>query len=157
MKCAAARRKLSRYLDGESCPSERRSLSEHLADCRECRAELAALSRVGDILKNTLEGMEIQPFFMTRLKQHTRQQGRPVMLLEKFRKVAFAAATAFGIVVSLLIGNQAGRTLYRSIASSSSGQETEVTDVFGLGSFSEFSDGSLSDVYNQLVAGGNGG
>ncbi|MBE0432069.1 zf-HC2 domain-containing protein [candidate division WOR-3 bacterium] len=157
MKCSKVRRKLSRYLDGEVCPDEQRLLSEHLELCRECQAELAALSRLGDVLNSTLEGMEIQPFFMTRLRQCVREEVRPAMIIEKIRRVAVAAATAVGIVVSLLIGNQAGKTLYRSIASSYVAQGVEESDIFGLSSFDEFSDGSLSDVYNQLVAGGHSG
>lgn len=157
MKCSEARKELSRYLDGEVCPDEQRLLSEHLGLCRECRAELAALSRVGDVLKSTLEGMEIQPFFMTRLRQRVREDARPAMVIERIRRVAVAAAAAVGIVASLLIGNQAGKTMYRSIASTHISPGVEETNIFGLGSFDEFSDGSLSDIYDQLVAGGNSG
>lgn len=157
MNCAEVRKKLSRYLDQEVCPEDRKALAGHLEACRACQAELASLSRVGDLLGDALEGIEVTPFFMARLRQRLREQAQPATFVEKFRRVALAAATALGVVASLLIGNQAGRTLYRSITSAEATPEVEAADVFGLGSYSEFSDGSLSDVYYQLVAGGNGG
>lgn len=156
MKCFRIKKKLSAYLDGEMPEQERITISEHLKQCEECRAELAALSAVADAL-NTIEGMEVPPYFMTRLRQNVREQAKPVPFLLRIKSLAVTAATAFALVASLFIGNQAGKTLYQSIAQTPEPVMVETDDVFGLGAFEEFPDGSLSDIYNELVTGGNNG
>lgn len=156
MKCSRIKKKLSAYLDGEMPKQERIVISEHLQQCEEYRAELAALSAVRDAL-NTIEGMEVPPYFMTRLRQHVREQTKPVPFLRRIRGLAVAAATAFALVASLFIGNQAGKTLYQSIVQTPEPVISESNNVFGLSAFEEFPDGSLSDIYNELVTGGNSG
>jgi anti-sigma factor (TIGR02949 family) len=156
MKCSKIRKKLSAYLDGEMPEHERSVISEHLQQCKECRAELTALSAVRDAL-NSIEGMEVPPYFMTRLRQHIKEQREPVPFRQRIRGLVFTAATAFALVASLFIGNQAGKTLYQSIAHTPEPVVAETNNVFGLGAFEEFPDNSLSDIYNELVTGGNNG
>jgi anti-sigma factor RsiW len=156
MKCSRIKKKLSAYLDGEMPEHERNIISEHLRQCKDCRAELAALSAVRDALKS-IEGMEVPPYFITRLRQHIKEQRESVPFLKKIRSLAFATASAFAVVASLFIGNQAGKTLYQSIAQTPEPVMAETNDVFGLGAFEEFPDGSLSDIYNELITGGNNG
>jgi len=156
MKCSRIRKKISSYSDGEMPECEMHLISEHLQQCKECRAELAALSAVHDAL-NAIEGMEVPPFFMTRLRQSIREESRPASIRQRIRGLVFTAATAFALVASLFLGNQAGKNLYRSITQSPTPAVVETNNVFSLDSFEEFPDGSLSDIYDELVAGGYSG
>lgn len=156
MKCSRIKKKLSAYLDGEVSEQERRMISEHLKLCEECKAEFTAMSSVGDALK-TLEGFETPPFFMTRLRQAVSEQERSVPFLQRMRSLAVSAATAIAVIASLFIGNQAGKTIYQSIARTPETVTAETSDVFGLNAFEEFPEGSLSDIYDELVTGGNNG
>ena len=156
MKCSKIKKRLSAYLDGEMPGQERRIISEHLKQCEECRAELAALSSVVDALE-TIEGFEVPPYFMTRLRQAVREQEKPMPFLQRMRSLAISAATAVGVIASLFIGNQAGKNLYQTITRTSEPVVAETDNVFGLGAFDEFPEGSLSDIYDELVTGGNSG
>ena len=156
MKCSEVKRKLSAYLDGEMSERDKKDIAEHVQQCKGCKEELAALSKVMDAL-GVLEGMEPPPYFITRVRQCVREEGKSAPFLEKIRSVAISFATAAAVVVSVLIGNQFGRTLYQSVAPTVASQTAETNDMFGLGTLEEFPDGSLSDIYNELVAGGNSG
>lgn len=156
MKCSKIKKRLSAYLDGELSEQERCIISEHLKLCQECKAELAAMSSVSDALK-ILEGFETPPFFMTRLRQAVKEQEKPVPFLQRIKGLVVSAATAVAVIASLFIGNQAGRTIYQSIARTPEPAMVETSDVFGLDGFEEFPEGSLSDIYDELVTGGNNG
>lgn len=45
MKCREVRMTLVAYLDGEVAPSERTAIDTHLARCKSCEKDLAALGR----------------------------------------------------------------------------------------------------------------
>jgi anti-sigma factor RsiW len=156
MKCSEVRRKLSAFLDGEIPGAGKKEIIEHLETCRGCQEELAALSKVMDAL-GVLEGMEPPPYFITRVRRRVREGGKPTPFLERIRSVAISFATAAAVVASVLIGNQFGRTLYQSVAPAVVFETAETDDIFGFGTLEEFPDGSLSDIYNELVAGGNNG
>jgi anti-sigma factor (TIGR02949 family) len=51
MRCEDIRPRLDAYLDGEIAEPERLLLREHLADCRECGPEAAALERLRDSIR----------------------------------------------------------------------------------------------------------
>ncbi|UCD05041.1 MAG: zf-HC2 domain-containing protein [candidate division WOR-3 bacterium] len=156
MKCSEVKRKLSAFLDGEIPSAGKKEIIEHLETCRGCQEELAALSEVMDAL-GVLEGMEPPPYFITRVRQSVREEGKPVPFLERIRSVAISFATAAAVVTSVLIGNQFGRTLYQSVAPAAISETAETGDIFGFGTLEEFPDGSLSDIYDELIAGGNNG
>ena len=156
MNCHNIKKRLSAYLDGEITDEEEEIILEHLAGCEKCREELAAFSEVQDSLR-MIKGMDVPPYFMTRLRQQIREEKQPLPFYERVRSAVISAATAVAVMLSLLIGNQAGKVLYRSVVASATVQATETTDVFGANAFEEFPDGSLSDIYNDLVAGGNNG
>ncbi|MCL6621979.1 MAG: zf-HC2 domain-containing protein [Syntrophobacterales bacterium] len=48
--CVHIRERLSAYLDGETTTAETELVARHLADCPECRRELAALERLSAAL-----------------------------------------------------------------------------------------------------------
>ena len=92
-----------------------------------------------------------------RMKDEKSWAERPVSILEKIRRVAVYGAAFSGVVLSLFAGSQMGRTLYQELATDEQPVSFESTDILGLGSFEEFPTGSLSDVYNELITGGNNG
>lgn len=51
MPCPEFAERLSAYLDGEVGEAERGAITSHLKACVACRAELAAFSRLGDLLR----------------------------------------------------------------------------------------------------------
>lgn len=104
-----------------------------------------------------VEGIEVPPFFMARLRQHIQEAAHPLPFLEKIRRATFATATAIAVFVSLFIGHRVGRTLYYSISERVTQQASGSAEVIDIGTLVEFPDGSLSDMYDQLVAGGNNG
>ena len=110
---------------------------------------------------SVLDGMEVPPFFITRLRQRIKDEKslatRPMPILEKIRRVAFSAVAFAGVVVSLFVGSQMGRTLYQELANDTQLVSVENVNILGFGSFEEFPEGSLSDVYNELITGGNNG
>lgn len=156
MKCSEVKRKLSAYLDGEVSGADKKEIAEHLTTCEDCQEELTALSSVSDALV-VLGGIEVPPYFMTRVRQCINDEANATPFLGRIRSIAVTAATAIAVIVSLFIGNQFGRTLYQSITGNGTPATAQTSDVFGLGAFEEFPNGSLSDIYNELVAGGNDG
>jgi len=156
MKCSEVKRKLSAFLDGENPSAGEREITEHLKVCRGCQEELTALSRVMDAL-GVLEGMEPPPYFITRVRQCVREEGRPAPFLERIRSIAISFATAAAVVASVLIGNQFGRILYQSVGPAVVSEAAEAGDIFGFRTLEEFPEGSLSDIYDELIAGGNNG
>ena len=156
MKCSEIRRKLSAYIDREVCDSDDGGIRDHLVGCRVCAREHAEMVSVSRSLSR-VDGIEVPPFFMARLRQHIQEAARPLSFLEKIRRATLATATALAVFVSLFIGHRVGRTLYYSISERVSQQASGAEEVLDIGTFVEFPDGSLSDMYDQLVAGGNNG
>ncbi|KPK62777.1 hypothetical protein AMJ83_09855 [candidate division WOR_3 bacterium SM23_42] len=160
MKCSQIKKKLSAYIDGEITDNEKIMIKKHLKACAICQEEVAVLSRVKGSL-SVLDGMEVPPYFMARLRQRIRDEKletvEHIPFLERIRRLAVPAATAAAVVASLFVGSQMGRTLYQAITDGSRQSGVEATDVLGLGSFEAFPEGSLSEIYDELVTGGNNG
>ena len=160
MKCSQIKNKLSAYLDGEIQDNERETVASHLKTCAVCQEELAALVKVKECL-SVLPGMEVPLYFMTRLRQRIKDEEtlaeKPMSVLEKIKRVAVYGAAFAGIVVSLFAGNQMGRTLYQQLVTDTQPVSFESDNILGFGSFEEFPAGSLSDVYGDLIIGGNNG
>jgi anti-sigma factor RsiW len=156
MKCSVMQKRISAYLDGEIPEEERKTISEHLERCEDCRTEFAGLSRLMDAL-NTYEGIEVPSYFVVRLKAHVREHARQVTLPLRIRSMVFSAATALAVVASLFAGSHMGRSLYQALAQTAEPTLAETSSVLGLDAFEEFPDNSLSDIYNELISGGNNG
>lgn len=156
MECYQVKRKLSAYLDGEMSSAENKEIAEHLQTCRICQEELAVLSKIIDAL-DVLEGMEPPPYFMTRVRQCVRDERKSIPLLERIRGIAISFVTAVAVVAAVLVGNQFGKTLYQFVAPAGVSETAASGEIFGFETLQEFPDGSLSDIYNELVAGGSDG
>ena len=50
-RCLALLERLSRYLDGEMTPRERRAIDAHCLDCARCRRMIAGLRRTIDLCR----------------------------------------------------------------------------------------------------------
>jgi len=156
MKCYEVKRKLSAYLDGEVSSAEKREIAEHLETCSVCQDQLSVLSKIIDAL-GVLEGMQPPPYFISRVRQCVRDERESIPFLERIRGVAISFATAAAVVTAVLIGSQFGRTLYQSMAPTAISETAEMNEMFGFETLQEFPDGSLSDIYNELISGGNNG
>ena len=160
MKCSQIKKKLSTYLDEALADNEKEMIARHVKDCAFCQEELNALLRVKQSL-TILDGMEVPPYFMTRLRQRIKDERLEIVehipFLQRIKRFVVPVATAAAVVASLFVGSQMGRTLYQEIANGSQQASIESNDVLGLGSFEGFPQGSLSDIYDELVAGGNNG
>ncbi len=74
MKCKEVKRKLSAYLDGEMKERERKTISEHLEKCPDCKKELTILSQQDKFLER-VEAIEPSVNFRAKFWQKvTRQQ-----------------------------------------------------------------------------------
>ena len=160
MKCSQIKKRLSAYLDREIIDNEKRVIMEHLRVCAVCQEELATLSEVRESL-GVLHGIDVPPYFMTRLKQRIKdgqvETFEQIPFLAKIKRLAVSAATAVAVVASLFAGSQMGKTLYQEIADDSRQAGIEAMDVLGLGTFDTFPEGSFSEIYDELVVGGNNG
>lgn len=160
MKCSQIKKRLSAYLDGEIEDNEKETIARHLKTCVSCQEELTRLREVKETL-SVLPGMEVPPYFMTRLRQRIRDEEslaeRPLPIIERIRRIVVYAAALAGVVVSVFAGNQMGRTLYQKLVVDTQPVSIESANILGFGSFEEFPTGSLSDMYSELVTGGNNG
>jgi anti-sigma factor RsiW len=72
------REKLSYYVDGELDPDEVRQLQQHLADCEQCQADLAAFRQVNDALSRLPQ--DRAPSELRRLVYHGVEERRRARL-----------------------------------------------------------------------------
>ena len=151
MKCSEIRKKLSAYLDDEVTDKEKKILSDHLDNCLECRNELQELRGVNKGLQG-VGTMEVPPYFFTRLKQRIADQEQCVPFIERLRRFALPGFTVVLTLLALVMGNTMARTIYQGIAESE--HTTETANVFGIDAFDDYPQGSVSDIYNELLTGG---
>jgi anti-sigma factor (TIGR02949 family) len=155
MKCSQVQRKLSAYLDGEVTDNERKVIEEHIKTCTQCNEELTSLAELGTTLES-LKGIQVPAYFRARLRQRIKDDiSVQITIFDKIRRMVLPVAVTTALVVSLLCGSYIGRFLYENVVESTTKTDSEIAGVFGLSSFSEFPEGSLSDVYYNYVPGGD--
>jgi anti-sigma factor RsiW len=96
MKCKNAERLLSRYLDHELDQGRARQLEDHLAQCANCRQELADLASATDRLR-ALDAPGPSPFLATRVMAEVR-------LARRRHRPAWARLVATAAAVLLVAG-----------------------------------------------------
>lgn len=151
MKCSEIRKKLSAYLDGEITDQEKKTLSDHLDNCLDCRNELLALRTVRKNL-NIMPDIAVPPYFYTRLKQRVADSDQRLPILERLRQIALPGFAVALTLLALVLGNTMARIIYQGIANPES--STETANVFGIDAFDEYPEGSISNAYNELITGG---
>ena len=157
MECSQIKRKLSAFSDGEGFDEERNCILDHLRLCGSCQRELEGQSQVWgslDLLRET----QASPYFMVRLKQKIVEQelnrAFRFPFLERIGRVAVPAAATAVVFLSILFGSHLGRGIYQLQAENTSTLDSELANLFGATSPADFSDGSLSSAYDDLLSGG---
>lgn len=92
MKCSEIQEQLSAWMDGEVPEELGAQLSDHLAGCPACRAELAALER----LDAALAGLEV-PVPQDLATKVRRRLPSPAPVMPWFKSLALAACLVLGI------------------------------------------------------------
>jgi anti-sigma factor RsiW len=119
MKCTEVQEHLSAWLDGEVPEELRPQMSEHLAVCPVCQAELAVLERLDAALAE-LEApapRDLAAGVLRRLPRPTPSWGR---------SLALAACLVLGI----FIGGSLTGTLYKGIQPANSNGEIAQMEIF---------------------------
>jgi len=112
MKCKNTQ-KLSEYLDGALDAGERAALERHLAECRDCRRELAALKRTVEAMAG-LPREGAPPGFADRVVERIRAEATPSKIVEPFfarqwpRLAVVAAMLLIVVGVTLLVQQNGG-------------------------------------------------
>jgi predicted anti-sigma-YlaC factor YlaD len=142
---------MSAYLDGEVTDREKKTLTDHLDNCLECRNELQALRRVNKDLQG-IDNMEVPPYFFTRLQQRITDQTHGMPFVKKLRQFALPGFAVVLTLLALVTGNTMARTIYQGIAEPEN--TTETANVFGIDAFDDYPEGSISQICSELITGG---
>lgn len=110
----AAKKIISRHLDGELSSGTKAILDEHLAQCSACQAEYTAQQRLWDLLARA-EPVQA-PDIITAIEARLVERHGLASLLEclRFRTVGYATATAVLVGMFVWTGIWAGTTQYQS-------------------------------------------
>ncbi len=162
MHCCEAREKLDLFAAQEVTSSERAAIEAHLASCAECRAALARLRRLGELLAAWPAPPVAQGFagrVVARAKQQQtavggRRPGRLGWARSAWNRIRFPAATAAALAAGLVLGLWMGHHTWRSgvqrppAASRGGG---DLLAASGLGELAEPGGDSLGEAYLQLI------
>lgn len=115
MECTRVQKGLSAYRDGEGSPQQRWRIRGHLSSCARCRAELARLEAVCELLDDVPEPPPLAPDFTGRVvdaarrehAEHSRAADRRGIVHRGIvQQVAAAAAIiVFGVGGGLLLSD----------------------------------------------------
>jgi anti-sigma factor RsiW len=157
MKCTQVIRRLSAYLDREVSNEDKALISRHLDTCPGCRQELERLTRLSGYLA-LIEDVEVQPYFMTRLRQRIADReakhAAPWWFSEWIRRAAIPVAAAAVLILTALTGSYFGKAVYHWKTGGESGAVMEVANHAGSVLFNESPKSSLGQFTNQLCEGG---
>ncbi len=78
MKCKSVRKRLTAFTDGELAEEDRRSVSDHLAECEACRQHAREVEKVL-VWAEMWQDREPSPGFQTRLKARARAAEKPAV------------------------------------------------------------------------------
>ncbi len=99
MKCEVCLELLEEYLDGELAAPDKTQISQHLMECADCSASLAALTAEQKLFARYDRELEVPPFLWTRVAAHTVAENNA----PKLKGLAiFARPLASAIAVLLL-------------------------------------------------------
>jgi len=104
MKCKKVKRKLSAYLDRELESKKKRTISEHLERCPDCRKELVILSQQDEFLEQ-LETIKPSPDFHTAFWQKvaTAEQAGIKREATKIPRLSWLPVPAMSFLIILII------------------------------------------------------
>ncbi len=153
MKCSQIRRMVSRYVDDELKPEDRKAFLSHIQSCDTCRKELEETQQVMQILASA-ERFEAPYAFAERVMARIgeTEELRSSWLRRMFAgQLLFvrAAQVAFALVV-ILIGLVSGNIL---TGAGPAERQQAIQDTFSLDLFQATPPGSIGGVYVSLTGG----
>lgn len=159
MNCREIKRKLSAYQDRELAGAERDEIEHHLKTCAECSRASQEMDQVWDLLSN-VETIESAPYFWSKLAQRMNQSDRKQpgwrLIFAPVQKLSFSIVVACLIIFGLVIGVYLGQNIYQhSQLASTAAVEQEIDQVFPMGSFEDFPEQSVAQVYVTMLSENN--
>lgn len=155
MKCSRITKMISRYVDDDLGPDEKKLFEFHIRDCSSCAKELEEMRAVHQLFAST-ERFEAPYGFATRVmanveaKEPSRLRGlftvRPLFLR--------AVEVAFALVV-VIIGMISGSALVADRTSGRQAVQVTVQESFSLDLFQAAPPGSIGSAYIQVVGVGD--
>jgi anti-sigma factor RsiW len=126
MRCKAARKLMSRYLDDELPPGAMSAVQEHLVGCDECRGEHDAQLVLWGLLERVppVEPPDLFASIERRLEAPTREPAPFAWL--NLRSAALAVAAAALIGLSIWMGIWAGETRHHTAVAAHDGELSEL-------------------------------
>jgi predicted anti-sigma-YlaC factor YlaD len=114
MRCYSIRKKLYRYADGESKPSEREVITLHLNTCSFCRNKLAEIQSLNELLTDP-NLPEVPPHIHEKILFQTKNKMQRKQVHSKLRWNLIPVAAS--LVISLYFGISLGtKTLPLTVA-----------------------------------------
>jgi len=152
MKCID-KKKLSAFLDGELTEQERAAIQEHLKDCADCRQEAHNFAAVSNLL-GVWEGIEPEPYFTVRVKQRIANE-KPEPRAQWLRKIFIPVGASAAGVLAFVLGLFLGKAMHQKRTQLASESTAESAYMLRVDAVKDFPEGSLGDVFSEIVEGGN--
>jgi anti-sigma factor RsiW len=155
MGCSKIKKMISRYVDDDLSPDEKKLFEPHIRDCSGCRQELAEIQKVHALFASA-ERFEAPIGFATRVVANLGAK-EPSRLWRFFTFRPFflrAVEVAFALVV-VIIGMISGSALVADRTSEKQAVQATVQESFSLDLFQATPPGSLGGAYMQVVGVGD--
>jgi anti-sigma factor RsiW len=155
MKCSQITKIISRYIDHELGPEERRLFELHIRDCSGCRHELEEVQAVHELFASA-ERFPAPYGFATRVMANLEAK-EPSWLWQLFTLRPFFLRTvevAFALII-MIIGVVSGNLLVADRTSGRQAVQTTVQESFSLDLFQATPPDSVGGAYVRLVGAGD--
>ena len=159
MNCREIKRKLSAYQDKELPGSQMDEINNHLTNCADCSTALQEMNEVWESLSN-IETIESAPYFWTRLSQRMNERERKQtgwnFISAPIQKLSFSILITCVLIFALAIGMFLGENISQhSQPTPPKVAEQELDQVFPMGSFDDFPEQSVAQVYVTILSENN--
>lgn len=152
MKCSQITKMISRHIDNDLGPEEKRLFQLHVQDCPGCKHELGEVLAVHELFAST-ERFSAPYGFFTRVMANLETKEPSwlwgILTLRPF--FLRAVEVAFALVI-ILIGMVSGNLL---VADRTSGRQTAVEESFSLDLFQATPPDSIGGIYVQMMGVGD--
>jgi len=159
MNCREIKIKLSAYQDKELPGSQLDEIENHLRNCADCSRAFQEMNQVWDLISN-VETIESAPYFYTRLAQRMNKTDRKQpgwnFIFAPVQKLSFSIVVVCLIFFGLAIGVYLGQNIYQhSQLTANAALDQELDQVFPMGSFEDFPEQSVAQVYVTMLSENN--
>ena len=155
MKCSQIEKMISRYVDNDLGPEEKRLFELHIQECSGCRKELEEVQAVHELFSSA-ERFQAPYGFFTRVMANLEAK-EPSWLWQLFTLRPFALRTvevAFALVV-ILIGMFSGNLLVADRTTERQAVQATVQASFSLDLFQATPPDSVGGAYVRLMGAGD--